>query len=686
MNVRVAIDTGGTFTDVVAIDQRTGTITAIKTPSTPSDPSVGLLDGVRKVLEKVGAEPKDLAMLLHGSTVATNAVLEHKFAGLGLLVTRGFRHMIEIARQSVPDGYGNSFFWVKPPRLVPLHLVREVPGRMKFDGSEIEPIDEEETLKAVRELVEDGVKCIGVCLLHSYANDEHERRIGALIEKHFPGVFVSLSSIVLPEYREYERAMTTLVDVLVKPYCKTYLQSAADRLRSQSGDIPFLIMQSNGGVVKHSTAGEKPVTMLLSGPAAGILGAIHMATLAGYDNILTSDVGGTSTDISIIEKQMPMYTSESMIEHYPVKTPMLDIVTVGSGGGSIAWTDPYGSLKVGPQSAGADPGPICYGRGGTQPTVTDAAIVLGRLPTALIGGEIQLDLASAKKAYEALGRQHNMSAEEVAAGVLEIAAVNQVFGIRKVTTSRGRDPGNYAMVAFGGAGGLFATEVADFLGMKTVISPPDPGNLCALGLHVSDVRRDYIRTMVRRQSSADVAEIVSAWNALADEGRHDIRAEGIADADIKIEYVADVRYFGEGHEVQVTAPEAVSGEAAVAHIWKDFHRVHDESFGFHYEGEQDVELVNLRVRAVGVQNRPQINASEKSGQAAKPFGSRKVYWKGAGWVDSPLYERTELVADQAIPGPAIVQEYGSTVVVPGGWTCTADRYRNLILTARETQS
>jgi N-methylhydantoinase A len=686
MSVRVAIDTGGTFTDVVAIDQLTGAITAIKTPSTPSDPSVGLLDGVRKVLEKVSARPQDLAMLLHGSTVATNAVLEHKFAGLGLLVTRGFRHMIEIARQSVPDGYGNSFFWVKPPRLVPLHLVREVPGRMKFDGSELEPIDDEATLQATRELVEDGVKCIGICLLHSYANGDHERRIGALIERNFPGVFVSLSSVVLPEYREYERAMTTLIDVLVKPYCKTYLQSAADRLRSQAGDLPFLIMQSNGGVVKHSTAGEKPVTMLLSGPAAGILGAIHMATLAGYDNILTSDVGGTSTDVAIIEKQTPMYTSESMIEHYPVKTPMLDIVTVGSGGGSIAWSDPYGSLKVGPQSAGADPGPICYGRGGTEPTVTDAAIVLGRLPTALIGGEIKLDLTAAQAAYDELGRQHGMKPEEVAAGVLEIAAANQVFGIRKVTTSRGRDPGNYAMVAFGGAGGLFATEVADFLGMKTVISPPDAGNLCALGLHVSDVRRDYIRTMVRRQSTADVAEIVSAWNVLAEEGRRDIRAEGIADADIKIEYVADVRYFGEGHEVQVPVPSGVAGETAVAHMWKDFHRVHDESFGFHYEGKQDVELVNLRVRAVGIQNRPQINASERAGEPARPFGARKVYWKGTGWIDSPLYERTDLVAGQTIAGPAIIQEYGSTVVVPGGWSCVADRYRNLILTAREPQS
>ncbi len=365
---------------------------------------------------------------------------------------------------------------------------------------------------------------------------------------------------------------------------------------------------------------------------------------------------------------------------------MLDIVTVGSGGGSIAWTNPYGSLKVGPQSAGADPGPICYGHGGTQPTVTDAAIVLGRLPTALIGGEIKLDLKSAQKAYEELGRQHDMTPEEVAAGVLEIAAVNQVFGIRKVTTSRGRDPGNYAMVAFGGAGGLFATEVADFLGMKTVVSPPDPGNLCALGLHVSDVRRDYIRTMVRRQSGADITEIVGAWEALAEEGRRDIRAEGIADSDVKIEYVADMRYFGEGHEVQVVAPVGVTGAGAVAYLWKDFHRVHDESFGFHYEGKQDVELVNLRVRAVGVQNRPQINASEKGGEAATPFGTRKVYWKGAGWIESPLYERTEVITSQLIPGPAIIQEYGSTVVVPGGWTCTTDRYRNLILTTKEAQS
>ncbi|WP_072395200.1 hydantoinase/oxoprolinase family protein [Hyphomicrobium sp. CS1GBMeth3] len=679
MGLRIAIDTGGTFTDVVAIDEGTGAITAVKTPSTPGDPSIGLLEGVRKALAEVGGADSDVRMLLHGSTVATNAVLEHKFAGLGLLVTRGFRHMIEIARQSVPDGYGNSFFWVKPPRLVPLHLVREVPGRMAFDGSELEPLDEEAVIEAARELVEDGARCIGVCLLHSYANAAHEQRVGELLKANFPDVFVSLSSVVLPEYREYERAMTTLVDVLVKPYCKTYLQSAADRIRAQAGNIPFLIMQSNGGVVKHSTAGDRPVTMLLSGPAAGILGSIHMAELAGYRDILTIDVGGTSTDVAIIEDLKPSYTSASMVESYPVKTPMLDIVTVGSGGGSIAWVDAYGQLKVGPQSAGADPGPICYGRGGTQPTVTDAAITLGRLPTALVGGSIKLDAEAARAAYVAFGRNLDMTAEEVAAGVLEIAAVNQVFGIRQVTTTRGRNPSAFAMVSFGGAGGLFATEVADFLDIRTIISPPNPGNLCALGLHVSDVRRDYIRTLVCQQSTADTGEILKAWDELAASGVADISAENIPAERIQIRRIADVRYFGEGHEVQVDIPADLSGEQAIAHMWKDFHRVHDQTFGFHYEGKQDVELVNLRVQAIGVQHRPSLKPNATRQEVAQPFATRKAYWRQSGWVDCPLYRRNELATDQSVQGPAIVEEYGSTVVVPDRWRVRTDAYGNLIL-------
>lgn len=682
MGMRIAIDTGGTFTDVVAINEDSGEITATKTPSTPDDPSLGLVEGVRKVLQAAGVEPSDVHMLLHGSTVATNAVLEHKFDGLGLLVTKGFRHLIEIARQSVPDGYGNSFFWVKPRRLVPLHLVQEVPGRMRFDGSEIEPLNESAVITAVQEMVEDGVRCIAVCLLHAYANDVHERRVGQIIAKHFPDIFVSLSSVVLPEYREYERAMTTLIDVLVKPYCRTYLQRAADKIKATSGNIPFLIMQSNGGIVKHSTAGERPVTMLLSGPAAGVLGSVHTAQLAGYRDILTIDVGGTSTDVSIIENHQPRYTSASVVESYPVKTPMLDIVTVGSGGGSIVWTDSYGQLKTGPQSAGANPGPICYGKGGTKPTVTDAAVVLGRLPAALIGGEIALDAATARRAFIALGEQFGLDPDELAAGALEIAAANQVFGIRQVTTMRGREPSDYAMVAFGGAGGLFATEVADFLGINTVISPPDPGNLCAFGLHVCDVTRDYIRTLVRRQSSADSEEILAAWRELEQLGLFDIQAEGISKEAIAIQFVADLRYFGEGHEVHVEIPEKASGGHLLDYMWEEFHNVHDRTFGFNYRGQQDVELVNLRVRAIGRQSRPNIKEIESARSEAVPFGERKVYWRATGWIDVPLFRRAELALDQQIAGPAIVEEYGSTIVMPPNWSLHTDRYHNLILVRR----
>lgn len=682
MGLRIAIDTGGTFTDVVAINEDSGEITATKTPSTPDDPSLGLVEGVRKVLQAAGGEPSDVHMLLHGSTVATNAVLEHKFDGLGLLVTKGFRHLIEIARQSVPDGYGNSFFWVKPRRLVPLHLVQEVPGRMRFDGSEIEPLNESAVITAVQEMVEDGVRCIAVCLLHAYANDVHERRVGQIIAKHFPDIFVSLSSVVLPEYREYERAMTTLIDVLVKPYCRTYLQRAADKIKVTSGNIPFLIMQSNGGIVKHSTAGERPVTMLLSGPAAGVLGSVHTAQLAGYRDILTIDVGGTSTDVSIIENHQPRYTSASVVESYPVKTPMLDIVTVGSGGGSIVWTDSYGQLKTGPQSAGANPGPICYGKGGTKPTVTDAAVVLGRLPVALIGGEIALDVAAARRAFIALGEQFGLDRDELAAGALEIAAANQVFGIRQVTTMRGREPSDYAMVAFGGAGGLFATEVADFLGINTVISPPDPGNLCAFGLHVCDVTRDYIRTLVRRQSSADSEEILAAWRELEQLGLIDIQAEGISKEAIAIQFIADLRYFGEGHEVHVEIPKEASGRHLLDYMWEEFHNVHDRTFGFNYRGQQDVELVNLRVRAIGRQSRPHIKEIESARSEAAPFGERKVYWRATGWIDVPLFRRAELALDQQITGPAIVEEYGSTIVMPPSWSLHTDRYRNLILVRR----
>ncbi len=680
MGLRIAIDTGGTFTDVVAIDDRDGRQYIVKTPSTPSDPSVGLLNGVSNVLDIAEQNFSQVSQLLHGSTTATNAVLEHKFEGLGLIVTAGFRHLIEIARQSVPDGYGNSLFWVKPPRLVPLHLVREAPGRMDYRGNELESLDESKVMHGVDELVEQGVSCIAVCLLHSYANNAHEERIGKLIARKHPNVFVSLSSTVLPEYREYERAMTTLIDVLVKPYCKSYLQKAADKIRRQAGNIPFLIMQSNGGVVKHETAVHKPVTMLMSGPAGGVLGAVHMSKLARFKDILTIDVGGTSTDVALVSDLKPQMTSHTLIENYPVKTPMLDIVSVGTGGGSLAWIDDYGNLKVGPRSSGAVPGPISYQRGGNEPTVTDAAVVMGRLPNALVGGDLQLDVQAAKLAYSKLGLKFGMSAEQVAAGVFEIATANMVHGIRQISTTRGRDPASHVLVAFGGAGGMFATDVADFLGMQTVLSPPNPGNLSAYGLHVCDIKQDFIKTLVRQQSSADVAEIDHSWNELIQRGTRSVMAENVLESQISISLSADVRYVGEGHEVNVAIPTQAVGHAAIDFMWDDFHRVHDETFGFHYKGIQDVELVNLRVQAIGQAQRPShLEMTTESSQMPKPSSTREVFWQDRGWLDCTIYERYEMVPDHQISGPTVIEEYGSTVVVPEDWCVRCDKYHSLIL-------
>ena len=676
MSLRIAIDTGGTFTDVIAIDEATGAQVAIKTPSTPDDPSRGLLNGIQEV---TGGDESGLSQVLHGTTTATNAVLQHRFEGLGLLVTSGFRHIIEIARQSVPDGYGNSFFWVKPPRLVPLHLVREVRERLRYDGTVLEPLDEASVMEAVEHLVDFGVTRIAVCLLHAYANPEHEKRVGAIIAEHFPDTFVSLSCIVLPEYREYERAMTTLIDVMVKPYCKTYLGRAREQIELKSGATPFLIMQSNGGIVSSESAGEKPVTMLLSGPAGGVLGATHMASLAGYRDILTLDVGGTSTDVSLVRDLSPQLSTHTMVENYPVKTPMLDVVAVGAGGGSLAWIDPYGALKVGPQSAGADPGPICYGRGGTEPTVTDAGVVLGRLPEAFIGGGLTLEVAAARGAFEVLGEQLGLTAEDAAAGVLEIAASNQVQGIRTVTTTRGMDPGDYAMIAFGGAGGLFAADVADFLGIRVSVSPPNPGNLSAFGLHMSDIRRDYVRTLVRQQSTACDEEIDELWARLECQGRDEISAEGVSPGNITLRRSADVRYVGEGHEVLVTIPSGLAGAAAVKHIWSAFHGVHDETFGFHYRGRQDVEVVSLRVQAIGRMHRPAVRKADLPAGDCRPGATRDVYWRETGWTNCPIWRREQLGRGFSAVGPGLVEEYGSTLVIPRSWTLRSDDYGNLIL-------
>ncbi len=525
---RIGIDTGGTFTDIVALNEATGQIFTTKTPTTVHDPSVGVLEGIGKALGLAGGG--DLASISHGTTVATNALLEERFPGLGLVTTEGFRHILEIARQAVPKGYGNSYFWVKPDRIVPLHRVREVPERSNWQGAVIRPLDEAAATDVARWFARHGVTNIGVSFIHAYANPAHEQRMRVILERECPGAHVSISSEVLPEYREYERTVTTLVDAFVKSRVAIYVGAIQDRLDERLGaGIPFYVMKSNGGVISAREVARQPITTILSGPAAGALGASAVAAAAGFERVLAADVGGTSTDVCLVEGGVPGLTTEGAVGRFPVKVPMIDIVTVGSGGGSVAWLTPDGGLKVGPRSAGADPGPMCYGRGGDEPTTTDAHLLLGRIPSHLLGGEIPLDRNAAERGLARLGAAIGLDPSRAAEGILEITAWNQANAIRQVSVRRGLDPRDYTLVAFGGAGPLLAGRLLDLLSLRAALIPPSPANLSALGLLVVDVKNDYVQTFVQRHDRLDHATVNAHLERLESLARDALRREGFAE-------------------------------------------------------------------------------------------------------------------------------------------------------------
>ncbi|MFL6268537.1 MAG: hydantoinase/oxoprolinase family protein, partial [Actinomycetes bacterium] len=545
--IRVGVDTGGTFTDVVAFDEDTGELVATKTPSTPADPADGFMDGMAKVLAALGVGPEAVTAVCHGTTVATNQLLEGKVGRLGFVTTEGFGALLEIARQSVPDGYGNSYFWVKPPRIVPADLVRTVGGRLDHTGAELRPFDEDQARAAARFLRDREVAAVGVCLLHAYANPAHERRMRELLAEEHPEAAVSLSSEVLREYREYERAMTTLVDAAVKPRVGRYVATIARRLAattSAPAGPSFYVMKSNGGVLSAAEVVRQPISTVLSGPAAGALGAALVTTTAGFERVLTLDGGGTSTDVSVVLEGEPTLTTEGSVGAYPSKIPMIDVVTVGAGGGSVAWLSREGGLKVGPRSAGADPGPRCYGRGGTEPTVTDANLVLGRIPPHLLGGEVPLDPAAASAGLEALGSKLGMDLASVAAGILEISAWNQANALRQVTVQRGLDVRDFVLATFGGSGSLAVCRLLELLGLPAAVVPRDPGNLSAFGLLTVDVKNDEVQTAVARHADLDPATVAATLAALQERAARSLDAEGFPRPAHRYLRSADLRYFG----------------------------------------------------------------------------------------------------------------------------------------------
>src|SRR5713101_7774670 len=554
--LRVGIDTGGTFTDIVSVDTVSGTTHVTKVASTPANPAIGLVRGVNEILAAASATTGDVAGLAHGTTVATNALLQGELNSLGLIVNAGFRHILEIARQSVPDGYGNSYFWVKPDRIVPLQFVREVGGRLNFRGYELRPLDEPSVRAAAKFFRAQGIRAIGICLLHSYANDEHERRAAEIVAQEYPHATLSLSCVVLPEYREYERAVTTLVDAFVKPHMERYLKRVHQELGVGLQDKPFLVMQSSGGVASADQVVRKPITTALSGPAAGALGCAVIAEIAGFPDLVTLDAGGTSTDLCLIEGGKPQVTNGGSVGPFPVRIPMIDIETIGTGGGSIAWISREGHLKVGPRSAGAEPGPMCYPNGGAEPTITDANLVLGRIPSALIGGGIALDASRSHAGLAALAKRlgGGISVEQLAEGIIEIANWDQANAIRQMTIQRGIDPRGFALLAFGGAGPAQSPAVMALLGMRACIVPPNPGNLSAFGLLTVDWRTDHIVTKVMHEDTIDLAAIAALYAGLKADAVDALGRDGIDAARMRIVREADIRYSGQSMEVRVAAP------------------------------------------------------------------------------------------------------------------------------------
>jgi len=710
--IRVGIDTGGTFTDVVALDEDSGEMVTTKTPSTPANPADGFLAGIDKVLGLIGGSEGSLggeaiSAVSHGTTVATNQLLEGKVDRLGFITTEGYDAMLEIARQSVPDGYGNSYFWVKPPRIVPRDLVRSVGGRLDFTGAEVRPFDEDGARAVARWFRDRAVDTLGVCFLHAYADPAHEERMRQILAEEHPNAVVSISSEVLREYREYERAMTTLVDAAVKPRLSAYVSNISQRLAgyvvSGSTDdrrVPFYVMKSNGGVLSAEEVVHQPITTVLSGPAAGALGAALIAKVAGFDRVLTCDGGGTSTDVSVVVDGEPTLTTEGTVGAFPSKIPMIDVVTVGAGGGSIAWLSPEGALKVGPQSAGADPGPLCYAKGGTDVTITDAHVVLGRIPPHLLGGEIPLDVEAARRGVDDLAGRLGLSPEAAAVGVLEISAWNQANALRQVTVKRGLDVRDFTLTTFGGSGSLLLCRLMDILGIPTVLVPPDPGNVSAFGLLTVDVKNDYVQTQVALDSALDVGALVTSYDGLTAQAHDALLREGFAEADHVFARTADLRYFGQAFEVRVPVPDGDLDRAALDGVAAAFHAEHRGLYGYDFAGDdsQQVEWVNLRVSGIGPITRPEIRrvagGVETTPPSVEPVEttggndgldkldrrSRPVCFDaGEGYVDTPVLWRTDLAPATTVEGPAIIEEYGSTVPLHPGFAATVDDFGNLLV-------
>ena len=688
MRWRLAVDIGGTFTDVIALDESSGALRLAKVRSTPDDPAVGFVNGIDHLTRQGDIVAADVAGVFHGTTVATNAILERKYSELGLIITKGYREALECARQTVPGEFGDITWWIKPPRVVPLERIREIDERVDVRGQSVRPVDADEVRAAAEDFKARGIRAVAVSLLHSYRNPAHEQEVRDVLREVHPECFISISSDILREYREYERTNTTCLNTALMPLLSAYHDRIARHLHEQDIRAPFYIMRSSGGLARSQEISRLPIAAALSGPAAGVIAAVHFGALAGDHDVITFDMGGTSADICLVEDGKPRMLTEGKVDIYDIKTPMIDLHTVGAGGGSVAWLAGGRSLKVGPDSAGAHPGPACYDRGGDRPTVTDANLVLGRIMPALAGGTISLNPARASAAVQELADGLDLDVTAAAEGVLRIAIENIAAGIRTVSVKRGRDPRSYALVAFGGAGPLHACYLADWLGMPRVIVPPNPGVTSAYGLLLTDVRVDLVHTDVQREDRLDADRIAAEIRDLEHRVRVRLEEEGLRTRGTQLRQFVDMRYAGQAYEIRIPLPDAADATTAagvrerVVQAIETFHDSHEDLYGYAYAGKELVEVVNVGVTGLGLIERPNVPEAQpgSGGPASACTGRTQVYFpQGRRRIDCPIYDRAALRAGNLVRGPAIIQQYDSTTVVEPDWQAVVDGWGTLRL-------
>jgi len=682
MSYRLGVDVGGTFTDLLLFNEDSGEFWRTKTPSTPHDSSEGILNGVTDICGTAGVKPADIEYFLHGTTVATNAVLENKGAKVGLITTEGYRDIMQIARSFVPGGLAAWIIWPKPEPLAALENTVTVKGRMDADGKEVRPLDEASVTEAIGYLKKQGVEAVTVSLMNAYTNGAHEARIGEMLADHM-NIPISLSHEVLPEMQEYERTLTTVANAAVRPVVSNYISNLRDKLKDEGFTGRLSLLRSDGGLMSSTKAEEHPVNILMSGPAGGVTGAVWVAKNAGLKNILTLDVGGTSTDVALIENLEPRRVRTTEVGHLSVRASSLDVKTVGAGGGSIAYVPELTrALRVGPQSAGAVPGPVAYGKGGEEPTVTDANVVLGYLPENLLGGSFQLDREGATKAVQKIADALNIDLMAAARGIIDIVNENMFGALRMISVQQGYDPRHFALMGFGGAGPLHVNAVAKLMNSWPAVSPVSPGVLCALGDATTRMRTETARSFSRLATTTDASELVGILKEMTDQTRAELMAEGVEEGDITSELEIDVRYAGQAFEVPLTiTPEALEKDG-VEGILARFDEEHNRLFTFNMDTPH--EIVNLRAVALG--QSLDLDAAELPKGNGDPSEAKMrdhSLWMDGKQHDAAIYDRSKLKQGDKIPGPAIVIEMDSTTLIENDCAAEVDKVGNIIINPKK---